>query len=101
MGKPEGKVEEYLKKRVHETRGELRKVRWLCRNGGPDRLVWWGFPRAAFVEVKAPGEDVDWRTPQGREIRRLRQDGWLVFVVSSKEQVDEMVELVRAGGSVT
>lgn len=97
MGRPEGRIEDYLKKRVQETGGAIRKVRWLCRRGGPDRLIWWPGPKAAFVEVKAPGEDVDWRSPQGREIRRLREDGWMVLVVNCKEQVDEAIKLVKLG----
>lgn len=95
MGKPESQIEDYLKRRVKETQGQIRKVRWLDRNGGPDRLIWWRGPRCAFVEVKAPGEDVDWRSPQGREITRLRKDGWLVFVVNCKSQVDEVINTVK------
>lgn len=97
MGRPEGKIEDHLKDRVKRTGGKIRKVRWLCRSGGPDRLIWWPGPRSAFVEVKAPGETVDWRSPQGREIRRLREDGWRVYVVNSIAQVDEAVDQVRGG----
>ena len=93
----ESKLEAELKKRVKAAHGETRKVRWLCRNGAPDRLIWWPGPRMAFVEVKRPGEDVNWRSPQGREIRRLRDDGWAVYVLNEIEQIDAIIAEVRAG----
>lgn len=92
---PEGRVENELKKRVKAAHGQTRKVRWLCRRGGPDRIIWWPGPRAAFVEVKRPGVDVDWRSPQGREIIRLRNDGWAVYIINEIEQIDAIIEEVK------
>ena len=55
MGAPEAKVENYLRKRVKEEHGQIRKLAWLGRRGAPDDFVWWPGPRFAFVECKAPG----------------------------------------------
>ena len=93
----ESKIEAELVKRVKAAGGRTRKVRWLCRNGAPDRLIWWPGPRAAFVEVKALGVSVDWRGPQGREITTLREDDWAVYVLNDVEQIDDIIEEVRRG----
>ncbi|MDE2103177.1 MAG: VRR-NUC domain-containing protein [Patescibacteria group bacterium] len=97
MGRPEASIENYLAKRVKEEGGEIRKVSWIGRKGAPDRLVWWQGPRYAWCECKAPGEQVDWRSNQGREIRRMWDDGWEVYVLSSREEVDAMIEKVKGG----
>lgn len=91
----ESKIEAELRKRVKAARGETRKVRWLCRNGAPDRIIWWPGPRCAFVEVKRNGEDVDWRSSQGREILRLRRDGWVVYVLNDVSQIDRIIAETR------
>lgn len=88
----EAKVEDYLKRRVKETGGHTRKVKWLDRLGAPDRLVWWQFPACCFVEVKAPGEENDLTEMQAREHRVLRETGWPVLVLSTMSQVDEFIE---------
>jgi len=35
----ESDIEAHLVKRVKELGGEVRKVKWIGRNGAPDRLV--------------------------------------------------------------
>lgn len=95
MGRAEGSIENYLRRRVKEEGGQIRKVRWLCRRGAPDDLIWWPGPRVAFVECKAPGERVDPRSPQGREITRLRDDGWTVYVVDNHEGVDAAISATK------
>jgi hypothetical protein len=97
MGRPESKIENYLRRRVAETGGNIRKARWIGRRGGPDDYVWWPGGLYAWVECKAEGEEVDWRSIQGREIRRMHDDGLEVYVVSTKEQVDDMITRVRGG----
>ena len=93
----ESAIEAELVRRVKAVGGRTRKVRWLCRSGAPDRLIWWPGPRAAFVEVKAAGKDVDWRSPQGREITTLREDGWAVYVLNDVSQIDRIIDKVRDG----
>lgn len=85
----EGRVEDYLCRRVKETYGEQRKVKWIGRDGAPDRFCWWDWPVAAFVEVKAPGGRL--RGPQVREIRDMKVRGVPVYVVDTFEAVDKFI----------
>lgn len=94
MGKREGSVEDHLRKQVKANGGIIRKVRWIGRRGAADDLVSFGFPNVALVECKAEGEEVDWKSPQGREIERLRADGWPVYVVSSRVAVDLLISVM-------
>lgn len=98
MGKPEAKVEDYLRKRVKETGGKCRKLRFIGRRGALDNLVWWQFPVVAVVECKAEGEDIDLSSPQGRTFSGMRDDGWPAYVVRSRADVDEF--LVRVASHV-
>lgn len=95
MGAPEAKIENYLRKRVKAERGQIRKLSWLGRRGAPDDFVWWPGPRFAFVECKAPGGVLS--TLQVREIGRLRDDGFKVYVAYSYEDVDAMIAEVKGG----
>lgn len=89
---PEGKIEAHLKKRVSQLGGEIRKLSWIGRRGAPDRLIWWPGPIFAFVEVKAPDGRIS--TLQQREMERLAQAGFVVAVVWSEEDVDELLFLL-------
>lgn len=93
MGARESRVENYLRRRVKEEHGQIRKVRWIGRRGAPDDFVWWPGPRAAFVECKS--EDGELSKIQAREIDRLRRDGFKVFVVSTFEEVDAAVNATK------
>jgi hypothetical protein len=94
---PEAKIEAYLKKRVLETGGRIRKLKWIGQRGAPDRLVWWrckcghvvANPFMFFVEVKAAGKKAT--VQQKREHAKLRSDGFDVFVVDSLKAVDELI----------
>jgi len=78
-------VERYLKKRVEDLGGEVRKVKWVGRRNAPDRLVMLRMYHA-FVELKRPGKEA---TPaQMREHERLRVAGFEVYEISSISQVD-------------
>ncbi len=81
----ESQIETYLVQRVKALGGEVRKVRWIGRNGAPDRLVM--LPgRTVWIELKAPGEKV--KPHQQREHERMRRMGQTVVVVDSLEGVD-------------
>ena|GEM_PF-283231 len=115
----ESDIEDYLVARVKMIGGEVRKVRWIGRNGAPDRLVMLpgfklhhenesnaevaayllkmqrtlaetlGLGRTIWVELKAPGEKV--KPHQQREHDRMRRMGQVVVVVDSFEGVDEVL----------
>lgn len=97
MGKPEARIENYLRRRVKEEGGQIRKMRWIGRRGAADNFMWWPEGKYAFVEVKAEGCDVDWRSLQGREIRRMYEDGIAIWVVKSHEEVDRLIAEVKGG----
>lgn len=99
----ESQVETYLVERVKALGGEVRKVRWVGRNGAPDRLVMlpggpskelhgliYRAPRTIWVELKAPGERP--KPHQQREHDRMRRMGQVVVVVDSFEAVDGVLE---------
>lgn len=85
----ESDIEAYLVKRVKALGGEIRKVKWIGRNGAPDRVVM--LPTALlWVELKAPGEKC--KPHQTREHKRMRVMGQCVEIVDSFESVDEVLK---------
>ena len=84
----ESTIEQYLVEQVKALGGEVRKVKWIGRNGAPDRIAM--LPgRTVWVELKAPGEKC--RPHQIREHERMRRMGQVVEVVDSFERVDEVL----------
>jgi hypothetical protein len=57
--------------------------------------VWWTWPKAAFIEIKADNDRVS--KVQQHEIQRMQTYGVPVFVARSIEEIDEIVEKVRKG----
>ena len=97
----ESEIESYLVKRVKEVGGECRKVKWLGRNGAPDRLVMLP-PRdreengTIWVELKAEGLATLFpHTPherqQHRVHERMRAVGQRVVVIDSLTGVDALL----------
>jgi hypothetical protein len=94
----ESQIEKYLVKRVHELGGEVRKIRFIGRNGAPDRLVMlpprlpeggdWTDP-TIWVELKAPGKEPE--PHQLREHERMRRMGQRVEVIDSIEGVEALL----------
>lgn len=83
-------IEMYLKKRVEQAGGEVRKLKWVGRRGAPDRIVF--LHGVHFIELKAPG-----KTPephQDREHERMRKHGVYPWVIDSKELVDLFIEVL-------
>jgi len=78
-------VEAYLVRRVKEAGGGIRKVRWLGRDGAPDRRIL----GKCWVEVKAPNGRLSVR--QIREIESMKAAKELVEVVYNFEDVDKVV----------
>lgn len=91
----ESDIEQHLVERVRSLGGEVRKVKWIGRNGAPDRLVM--LPdRTVWVELKAPGLAALFpHTPherqQHREHVRMRAMNQRVEVVDSYQGVDEVL----------
>lgn len=104
-------IEKYLVERVKALGGEVRKVKWIGRNGAPDRLVMLpvlpmvreetlcGLPvtwrrispndRTIWVELKATGKKPE--SHQLREHVRMRRMGQRVEVIDSIEGVDGLL----------
>jgi hypothetical protein len=93
MGRAATKLQDYLKDRVQKSGGQYRKVRWEGRAGCPDCFVWWVWPRAAFVEVKAEGDR--YSVIQKREVARMQSAGLPVYTVRSMEEIDSVLENIR------
>lgn len=92
---PAGRLQDHLKHVVQKSGGQYRKARWENRRGCPDCFIWWTWPCAAFVEIKADGDVLS--SPQKREIERMERDGVPVFIARSKADIDEIVKKVREG----
>ena len=92
---PASKLQEHLKKRVQGSGGQYRKVRWEGRRGCPDCFIWWTWPHAAFVEIKAERDVVS--VLQRREIERMKADGVPVYLATSVADLEKIIEEVRKG----
>lgn len=68
----------------------LRKLRWVGRNGAPDRMLITLDGDVIFVELKAPGKQPT--AQQLREHDRMRRYGQRVEVVDSIEGVEELFQ---------
>jgi hypothetical protein len=85
----ESDIETYFTTRVKELGGEVRKLKWIGRNGGMDRFAKIPDRPALLAEIKAPGKIP--KRHQQREIDRLRAVGMWVEVIDSIERVDEVL----------
>lgn len=92
-------IEKYLKRKVKAAGGATRK--WPLINE-PDQIVIWKREWPVdnrdgadihFVETKAPKRIA--RPAQLREHERLRELGCTVFVIDTKEKVDDYVETYK------
>lgn len=92
---PAAKLQEHLKKRVQGSGGQYRKVRWEGRRGCPDCFIWWTWPHAAFVEIKAERDVLS--AIQRREVERMREDGVPVYLATSIADLEKIIEEVRKG----
>lgn len=85
----ESEIENYAVKRVKEAGGEIRKCRWIGRNGAPDRRIMLPWLQC-WIEFKAPGKKPG--PHQYREHARMRRLGEDVRVIDTKEKVDALFE---------
>jgi len=83
----ESTIEKYLVSELKKIGIQTRKVKWIGRDGAPDRVILAN--GGIWVELKAPGEVL--RMNQIAEGKVLRAAGMWHMVVDSKEQVDELM----------
>ena len=82
-------VEQKLVRAVHRTGGLALKLVSPGFNGVPDRLLLFPGARAAFCEVKAPGEKP--RPLQVHRMEQLRALGFKVYVIDGVDQIGGMI----------
>ena len=90
-------VEQRLIKAVRQSGGLALKFVSPGFNGVPDRLLLFTGGRAAFCEVKAPGQKP--RPLQAHRMEQLRELGFPVYVVDGVEQIPEMLEEIKKNGA--
>lgn len=99
-------IERRLVERVKQLGGEIRKVKWVGRDGAPDRVVMLPDryypnsydlkPCTIWVEVKRPGAAATFpanahERKQAREHVRMARMGQDVAVVDSFERIEEIL----------
>lgn len=85
----ESTIEAYLRDRVKELEGKAYKFVSPGNDGVPDRLVCLPGGRAVFVELKTPGKKPT--RLQLLQHAELAKRGFEVFVVDSKQGVDDFI----------
>ena len=85
----EREVDRYLRERVKQLGGRAYKFVSPGNNGVPDRIVMLPGGKLFFVELKAPGKETT--ALQDAQIDRISKLGQDVFVVDSKEKVDNIL----------
>lgn len=89
-------IENYLGKRVRALGGMAIKLFPMGNDGLPDRMVLLPLGRLVFIELKDTG-----KRPRPLQLRvhgRLRELGFDVEVIDSKEGVDRFIESIVKGG---
>ena len=90
----EKSVERKLVRAVRDSGGLALKFVSPGMAGVPDRLILFPGGRAAFCEVKAPGEKP--RPLQVHRMEQLRALGFRVYVVDCEEQIGGMIREIQS-----
>lgn len=85
---PEGENVAYLKKKVKALGGHVRKLSYEGRAGAPDLLVLLNGEHF-LIEMKAPGKHPS--IIQLKEIALLNSYNFVVYVLDSKQAIDEVL----------
>lgn len=83
-------IEKYLREQVKKAGGKAYKFESPGNDGVPDRIVLFPGSKVCFVELKAPGKKL--RPLQQKQMNTIASFGCQVFVIDSKEDVDEFIE---------
>lgn len=92
----ESTIEKYLCKLIKEKKGLAMKLVSPGLAGVPDRIVLLPGGRLFFVELKAPGKEP--RPLQKYTHSILKELGFKVFVISSKDEVKDFIDEVVSYG---
>ena len=87
----ESVIDAYLTRRVVSIGGFIRPLQWRYRKNAPDKFV--SFCGPHLVELKRPGEKP--RPEQEREFQRMLLTGTPVWVLSTKDEVDEFIKYLQ------
>lgn len=87
-------IEQALFRAVRRSGGLALKLVSPGFNGVPDRLLLFMGGKAAFCEVKAPGEKP--RPLQAHRADQLRRMGFQVYVIDDAEQIGGMLDEICA-----
>lgn len=86
MGKPEGKIEDYLIKKATEHNCLCYKFVSPGKRGVPDRIII-GYGQTIFIELKS--ETGTLRKQQEYRIQEMQSHGASVLVLNTKEKIDQ------------
>ena len=86
----EKEIENYLVRKIKNKKGVAYKFTSPGNSGVPDRLCLLPNGKIFFVELKSPGKNP--RALQVNQITKITKLGQRVYVVDSKEKVDEVLE---------
>ena len=86
----EKEIENYLIRKIKNKKGIAYKFTSPGNSGVPDRLCLLPNGKIFFVELKSPGKKP--RALQVNQITKIMSLGQRVYVVDSKEKVDEVLE---------
>ena len=91
----EREIERKLKNEVEKAGGLCLKFISPGFNGVPDRIILFPKGKITFIELKAPGEKP--RPLQTARIQKLRDYGFRVEVIDSKERIGELIMELEGG----
>ena len=86
----EKEIENYLVRKIKNKKGIAYKFTSPGNSGVPDRLCLLPNGKIFFVELKSPGKKP--RALQVNQITKITKLGQRVYVLDSKEKVDEVLE---------
>lgn len=86
-------IESYLRDEIKKLGGIAYKFISPGNAGVPDRLVLLPEEEIYFVELKAPGKKT--RKIQDKQIGKIKNLGFRVFTIDSKDQIDHFIDFVK------